>query len=502
MVELERLLAVLGGTCELQPASCDVRGVSLDSRSVGAGELYAALPGRAADGALFVGEAVARGAVAILSPAPLPTPLPGGVPNWVHERARAVCGEAAALVAGHPSRGMFTVAVTGTNGKTSVAHLVAHLLETVGRAPALLGTAGNRLAGGVRLAATHTTPDAPALQQLLARHRELGGDSVALEASSHALDQERLAGLEVDVAVLTNVSRDHLDYHGDMEHYAAAKQRLFSNLAPGTHAVLNADDPTHARMAAAARARGAIVHTFSTRSRADLRASRLQIDARGTRFFIHGMGISRTWVGIPLVGRFNVENALAALLAVLLSGASPSRCLEGLATVIPVPGRLEPVPTGDRGFALVVDYAHTPDALARVLETLRETLREGTVDGRLICVFGCGGDRDPGKRAPMGRIAAELADLTFVCNDNPRSEDPAAIAAAVLAGADEVEGADVRLELDRRRAIAAAVAAARPGDVVLIAGKGHETVQVLGGRELEFSDQRVAREVLERTAES
>ena len=497
MVELERLLETLGGSCASLPTACDVRGVSIDSRTIGVGELYAALPGRVADGARFVPEAVARGAVAVLSPAPLRT----DVPVWVHERARAIAGEAAAEVAGRPSRDMFTVAITGTNGKTTIAHLAAHLMRHVGLAPAVLGTTGNTLAGGVTVDATHTTPDAPALQALLARHRDLGGDAVALEASSHALEQERLAGLEVDVAVFANLSRDHLDYHGDMESYAAAKALLFERLAPGAHAVLNADDPAHERMAAAARRAGAVVHTFSTRSRADLRASRLQIDSKGTRFLFHGMGISRTWVQIPLVGRFNVENALAALLAVLMSGASPSDCLEGLATVIPAPGRLESVPTGDREFALLVDYAHTPDALEQVLSTLRETL-EGVQGGRLICVFGCGGERDVGKRGPMGRVAADLADLAILTSDNPRGEDPTAIAEAVLAGAREVADAEVVVELDRRAAIELAVREARPGDVVLIAGKGHEAVQTIGDRALEFSDRRAAAEAVRRSQES
>lgn len=497
MVELERLKELLGGSCASPGASCDIRGVSLNSKSIGVGELYAALPGRVVDGADFIPEAVARGAIAVLSPIPVQT----DVPNWVHERARAITGEAAAAVAGWPSRDLFTVAVTGTNGKTSVTHLIAHMLRAVGREPAVLGTAGNTLAGGLAVDATHTTPDAPRLQALLAQHRDLGGDAVALEASSHALEQERLAGLEVDVALFLNLSRDHLDYHGDMQHYAAAKELLFSTLASGTHAVLNADDPAHERMAAAARDRGASVHTFSTRSRADLRASRLQIDSRGTHFFIHGMGISRVRVHVPLVGRFNVENALAALLAVLMSGASPSSTLEGLATVTPAPGRLQAVPTGDRGFAVLVDYAHTPDALDKVLRALRETLEAGT-GGRLLCVFGCGGERDRGKRAPMGHAAASLADLAIVTSDNPRGEDPAAIAEQVLEGAREVPEAELRVELDRRRAIALAIAEARAGDVVLIAGRGHEALQVIGTEALPFSDVEVAAAALERSPEA
>jgi UDP-N-acetylmuramoyl-L-alanyl-D-glutamate--2,6-diaminopimelate ligase len=478
-------------------ACVEVRDVQLDSRLVGAGDLFAALPGRAADGARFVDDALARGATAILSPARLPA---SRLPTWVHADARRVAGEVAALAHGRPSNSMFVVAITGTNGKTTTAHLTGQLLRHVGRRPATLGTAGNRLADGVLLAASHTTPDAPGLQRLLARHRELGGDSVALEASSHALEQDRLAGLHVSVAVFTNLTRDHLDYHGDMASYAAAKERLFSALDASGHAVVNADDPAGEQMARAALARGATVHKIGTRSRADLRASRLEVDSRGTSFFVQGMGIPRTSVSFPLVGRFNVENALAALAAVLLSGASPSDALEGLATVSAAPGRLERVPTGELGFTVLVDYAHSDDALRKVLEVVRERLltearRHGDHGGRLICVFGCGGDRDPGKRGAMGKTAGSLADLVLVTSDNPRTEDPLAIIAAIeggLAGS----AAQVHVEPDRRRAIENAIGAARRRDVVLICGKGHETTQTIGTAVFPFDDRAVAAEIL------
>ena len=507
MPRLSEYVAALGGAVE--PASglaIDVRDVQLDSRAVRAGDLFAALPGSSADGARFVADALARGAVAVLSPVAL-SPSPS-IPNWVHADARRIAGEAAALAHAHPARGMFVVAVTGTNGKTTVAHLVGQLLAKLGRKPAVLGTTGNRLADGVLIDATHTTPDAPGLQRLLARHRELGGDSVALEASSHALSQERLAGLPVSVAIFTNLTRDHLDYHGTLEGYAAAKERLFRSLGPGSTAVVNADDPAGARMAQAAGARGARVVTFSTRSRADLVASRLECDSRGTRFAIQGMGVPPRTVSFPLVGRFNVENALAALAAVLLSGASPLEALEGLATVTPAPGRLERVPSGARGFEVFVDYAHTEDALAKVLEVLRDSLVQsarsrGDHGGRLICVFGCGGDRDSGKRAQMGKIAGLLADWVVVTSDNPRSEDPQSIIAEILRGLNQASEssagagtAQVRVEPDRRRAIGAALSLARRHDVVLIAGKGHETTQTIGRDVLPFDDRRVAAEWL------
>jgi UDP-N-acetylmuramyl-tripeptide synthetase len=365
----------------------------------------------------------------------------------------------------------------------------------------VLGTAGNRLADGRLEPATHTTPDAPELQRILARHRALGGDSVAMEVSSHALDQERTAGLDFDVAAFTNLTRDHLDYHGDLAAYARAKRRLFESLRPGAAAVVNADDLASQGMAEAARERGATVLTYSARKAADLCATDVRTSLRGTHLVLHGMGISRTRLWLPLAGRYNVENALAAAACALVSGASPSRIVEGLATAPSAPGRLEPVPTQGRGFAVLVDYAHTEDALESVCRTLRQSLESGAEgqgaprSGRLIVVFGAGGDRDRGKRAPMGRVVNELADLAVVTSDNPRSEDPARILEQILSGMEPPRARRV-VEADRRRAIAIACGEARAGDVVLIAGKGHETTQTIGTQVLPFDDRAVAREVL------
>lgn len=497
MVELDRLVAALGGELQLPRASVsasravDVLDVRLDSRFVGVGDLFAALPGRAANGARFVRSAADRGAVAVLSPTPL---ADAPVPVWVHDRARAVAGEAAALVHGRPSRGMTVVAVTGTNGKTTTAHLAGQLLAHVGRRVAVLGTTGHRLAGGVSLPSTHTTPDAPELQRLLRRHRDAGGDAVALELSSHALDQERHAGLCVSVAVFTNLTRDHLDYHGDMAGYLAAKRRLFEELEPGSAAVLNAADAASRELARAARSSGARVVTYGAGSRADLGASRVVAVRQGTTLILEGMGISDIEVTLPLVGRHNVENALAALAAVLMTGASPSHAVGGLAALSPAPGRLEPVDASALGFAVFVDYAHTPDALARVLAALREQLADAPA-ARLICVFGAGGDRDRGKRAPMGEAVGRGADLAVLTSDNPRGEDPATIAREVLEGL-RPAAREYELELDRRAAIALAFERARPGDVVLIAGKGHETGQAIGASVQPFDDRQVARELL------
>jgi UDP-N-acetylmuramoyl-L-alanyl-D-glutamate--2,6-diaminopimelate ligase len=501
---LSRLVAELGG--ELVPAGADVlevRDVQVDSRLVGRGDLFAALPGTHDDGTRFAADALGRGAAAVLAPRKLEAC--GGV-QWIHPDARRVSGEAAAIVQGRPARGFFVAAVTGTNGKTTTAHLVGQLLAWCGRRPAVLGTAGHRLADGALLPASHTTPDAPALQRLLARHRELGGDSVALEASSHALEQERLAGLEVSAAAFTNLTRDHLDYHGDMERYAAAKARLFAGLGPGRFAVVNADDPASQIMAAAARERGATVVSFGIRSRADLSASDVEVDSRGTRFSVAGMGLSRTRVSFPLAGRFNVENALTALAVVLVSGASPSHAVGGLAFVSPAPGRLQRIDTGALGFECYVDYAHTEDALAKALEVVREGLRaeariRGDHGGRSICVFGCGGDRDRGKRAPMGRVAGRLAEIVVLTSDNPRGEDPLQILDEVQVGLEGCEAA-VHVVPDRRAAIELALVLARPHDCVLIAGKGHETTQTARGVVEPFDDRVVAARALAGRAES
>jgi UDP-N-acetylmuramoyl-L-alanyl-D-glutamate--2,6-diaminopimelate ligase len=478
----------LRGAAEHAAARIDVRDVVIDSREAREGALFCALSGGTRDGASFVGDALQRGAVAVLAPSALET----SAPLWIHERARRVAGLAASSVHGHPSRGLFVAAITGTNGKTTTAHLTAQLLAHAGRRPGVLGTTGNRLADGRLLPATHTTADAPTLHRILARHRELGGDSIALEASSHALAQERLAGLEVSVAVFTNLTRDHLDYHGDMPSYAQAKSELFAALRPGACAVVNADDPASELMAQRARKCGASVYTFSTKSRADLRASSIEVAPDGVRFQVEGMGISQRWASSRLLGRFNVENALAALAAVLVSGASPLHALEGLASVLPAPGRMQAVAAPGRGFAVVVDYAHTEDALRKALATLRETVRPGA---RLVVVFGCGGDRDRGKRPLMGRAASELGDVVVVTSDNPRSEEPLAIVDEILVGARGAR-AELHVEPERRAAIALALSLAREGDVVLIAGKGHETTQTTGERAAPFDDREVAAELL------
>jgi len=496
---LARLVDTLGGHCAvLEGDGPEINDVQIDSRRIEAGNLFVALPGAVNDGARYIPQAIERGASAVLAPESVENTLlrgPGGdvvIPLWVHPGARAVAGRAAALVHEEPACAMKVIAITGTNGKTTTAFLIGHLLEACGFTPAVLGTAGHRLADGVLLPTAHTTPDAPELQRLIRRHRELGGDSVVLEVSSHALVQERIAGLDVSCAVFTNLSRDHLDYHRDMDSYARAKARLFEGLGEGAVAVLNADDDAHQLMASAARESGARVLTYGTASQASLRATETRIDTDATYLTLSGMGFSPARLRLSLLGRFNVSNALAASAAVLLSGAGPSALLEGLATVTSPPGRLERIENTGKGFHVFVDYAHTEDALRGVLTALREALGDGP--GRLLLAFGCGGERDPGKRAPMGRVASELADVVVVTSDNPRGEDPQKIINDIRAGL--TGGAEVHLEVDRRLAIGRAVGQARPGDVVLIVGKGHETVQEIGAESLAFDDREVAREVL------
>lgn len=504
MVKLGELVGALGGRCrDLADGGPTIRDVHLDSREVSPGSLFAALPGTRADGTRYLIQAAERGAVAFLVPEPASGPELGpDLPRWEHPRARAAAGEAAALVHGRPSASLLTIGVTGTNGKTTTVHLTAQLLARAGRRPGVIGTTGHRLADGVALPTVHTTPDAPTLQRLARRHLEAGGDALVLEVSSHAIDQERTAGLELSVGVFTNLSRDHLDYHGTLEQYAATKARMFTSLGPSRVAIVNADDPRHRLMAEAARGVGAEVLTYGTGSSVDLGVRGSRTGLQGTILFLTGMGIPGTRIELPLLGRHNVLNALAAAAVVLWSGASPSTVVEGLATVTAPPGRLEPVPTGTRGFRVLVDYAHTDAALAGVLDVLREVLAEDGRGGRLIVVFGAGGDRDRGKRAPMGRAAAERADLAVLTSDNPRSEDPAAILESIAAGTRPAAGegwrprARVVVEPDRRFAIRLALREARAGDLVLIAGKGHETTQTIGERVLAFDDRQVALEEL------
>jgi UDP-N-acetylmuramoyl-L-alanyl-D-glutamate--2,6-diaminopimelate ligase len=455
-----------------------VAGLASDSRKVRPGSVFVAIPGTRADGAAFVADAVARGAAAIVGEGARPADLTGDVAYVQVADARAALAAAAARL--HPGQPEHVVAVTGTSGKSSVADFTRQLFAGLGRSSASLGTLGLIKADGAAYGSL-TTPDPITLHETLDGLAREGVTHLAMEASSHGLEQRRLEGVRLAAAAFTNLGRDHLDYHPSVEDYFAAKLRLFDTLlAPGRPAIVNADDPYGARVVAAAEQRG---HRVITTGRAG-RAIRL-VDARpdgfGQRLTMEAAG-RRHAVLLPLVGGFQVENALVAAGLAIGLGEEPSAVIAALGGLKGVPGRLERV--GEINGALaIVDYAHKPEALSHVLDSLRPF-----ATGRLVCVFGCGGDRDRGKRPIMGAIAAEKADVAIITDDNPRSEDPAAIRSEILAaapGAREIG--------DRAEAIRTAIRDLRSGDVLVVAGKGHETGQIIGERTLPFSDHDVVR---------
>jgi len=466
--------------------------LTADSRAVKLGSVFVAYPGTVRDGRTFIAEAIARGAAAVIWESEgFAWDARWEVANIPVANLRARISGIAGEAYGNPSDALWMAGVTGTNGKTSVSQWIAAALDALGRRAAVLGTLGNGLVGE-RTEARNTTPDAIVLQRLLADYLRRGARAVAMEVSSHGLDQDRVAGIKYDVAVFTNLTRDHLDYHGTMEAYGEAKFRLFS--ARGlTHAVLNVDDAWGARFARRLAAGALDVITFGSaaaETQPRLRASRVALSEAGVHFRLEG-----EWgtgdVDARVLGAFNVSNLLAVAGALLAAGVSFEEVVQALARLEPVPGRLERLGGGNLPL-VVIDYAHTPDALEKALQALAAVLASGEREarrGRLLCVFGCGGDRDAGKRPIMGEVAARLADHVIVTSDNPRNEDPRAIIAQVMAGVG-ARGAEA-IE-DRQVAIFAAVHQARPGDVVLLAGKGHETYQEIAGVRHPFNDREVA----------
>ena len=486
-------LADLIGPPVTGPADAPVvRGVTLASGDVRPGDLYAALPGARTHGVRYLPDAVARGAVAVLTdPTGRDEAVAAGLPVCVVDEPRAVLGAVASRVYSEPSDRLRVIGITGTNGKTTTSYLVEAGLAAAGLCTGLIGTVQTRTRGrdgGVTaLPSVRTTPEAPALHGLLAAMAEAGVDAVVMEVSSHALVQGRVGGVRFAAAGFTNLGRDHLDFHGDLAEYFRAKSLLFDGRAAAE--AITVDDDAGRRLAAL---RPDAV-TVSTTGPAGWTASDVSAAPGGGSTFTLARPGGRTWPGsVRLPGRFNVANAALAVALLDAVGVPVETALAGVAETV-VPGRMEPVDAG-QPFVAVVDYAHTPDAVATALAALRA----GTT-GRLITVLGCGGDRDPGKRPAMGIAAASASDVLVVTDDNPRSEDPAAIRAAVLAGIDELPpgGRGDVLEIgDRRAAIAAAAALARPGDTLLVAGKGHETGQEIAGRVLPFDDREVLREVL------
>jgi UDP-N-acetylmuramoyl-L-alanyl-D-glutamate--2,6-diaminopimelate ligase len=469
-------------------AGTAVTGLSLSSQRILPGDVYAALPGARAHGVDFAPAALAAGAVAILTdPSGADRAASYGVPSLVVERPRAVLGRLASRLHGNPAAAMRMIGVTGTQGKTTTTRLAEGGLQRAGVPAAVVGTVGTRVAGA-DIRTTLTTPEAPDLHALFALMRERGVAACAMEVSSHALVMGRVDGVVFDVAVFTNLGRDHLDFHADVEEYYAAKASLFTPERART-GLVNVDDAHGRRLVEEATIP---IRTFSLTGRdADWQAVDVELEAAGSRFTVLGPDGLAVDAGVPLPGDFNVANALAAVAACAEAGFDAGRVADGIAHGTGVPGRLERVDAG-QDFVVVVDYAHKPDAVEAALRTLRPL-----TDDRLLVVIGAGGDRDPGKRPIMGEIAARLADVLVVTDDNPRTEDPAAIRAAVLAGT-----AGARAEVlevgDRRAAIREAVRRAGAGDIVLVAGKGHETGQEIAGVVHPFDDGAVVREEIAR----
>ncbi|MCP9960674.1 UDP-N-acetylmuramoyl-L-alanyl-D-glutamate--2,6-diaminopimelate ligase [Streptomyces somaliensis] len=475
-----------------RPFEGQVTGITHDSRAVRPGDVYAALPGARLHGADFAAQAAGLGAAAILTdPAGADRAAATGLPVLVADDPRGRMGELAAEIYGRPGSGLLTVGITGTSGKTTTAYLVEGGLKAAGRVPGLIGTVETRI-GDERVKSERTTPEATDLQALLAVMRERGVEAVAMEVSSHALVLGRVDGCVFDVAVFTNLSPEHMEFHSDMEDYFRAKAQLFTPRR-SRRGVVNHDDEYGRRLAAEATVP---LVTFSAGGDpdADWRAEDVRSGPLGSTFTVVGPGGERIDARAPLPGPFNVANALAAVVALAVAGIDPRTAADGVAAVPGVPGRLERVDAG-QPYLAVVDYAHKTDAVESVLRSLREV-----TEGGIHVVLGCGGDRDATKRGPMGAAAARLADTAVLTSDNPRSEDPLAILSAMLAGAARVpadERGTVIVDPDRASAIAAAVARARPGDTVLVAGKGHEQGQDVAGVVRPFDDRQVLREAIQ-----
>jgi len=481
----EAALADLDVPALLTKLGARPRRITSDSRRVEPGVAFAAYPGHSSDGRKFVPDAIARGASAVLwDTRSFQWDASWRAPHLGIEHLQARLGYIADFIYGSPSRRLWMTGVTGTNGKTSCAQWIAQALDMCGRRAAILGTLGNGLVGALA-PASHTTPDVTVFHELLAQFHAAGAQAVAMEVSSHGLDQGRVNGATFDVALFTNLTRDHLDYHKTMAAYGSAKAKLFA--WPGLRvAVVNADDAFGHSLIDAARKRGQRTLTYGFGA-ADIAATPVSLDATGIVLDVVTPW-GRATLRSPVVGAFNAQNVLGVLGVLLASDVALDDAVASLGRITPPAGRMQRV--GGNGKPLVVvDYAHTPDALEKVLLALRPALLPG---GELVCVFGCGGDRDPGKRPQMGAIAAAHADRIVVTSDNPRSEDPAQIANAVVRGVRDAGHRRWSIEVDRRAAIVRAIASASASDIVLVAGKGHEAYQELQGRRTPFSDAREA----------
>ena len=475
-MELDALIGALAPSEVVGRRPVEILDLAYDTRSVREGTLFFCYPGSLADGHEFAPEAIAAGAAALV----VERRLDVAVPQLVVPDARAAMAVAADTFFGEPTRELEVAGVTGTNGKTTTAFLLHSVLAAAGRRPGLLGTVEARIGGETRRL-VRTTPEAIDLQRTFREMLDAGDRSVALEASSHASELHRLDRVRFDALVFTNLSQDHLDFHGDMETYFQAKRRLFVGAAPPPAAV-NVADPYGRRLAAELDgARRAPLVTFGLAADAEIRPERLDVTTAGIRMRAGGIEVESR-----LRGRFNAENILGVVAAATLLDIDEDDVAAGVAAVDGVPGRFEAVDEG-QPFAVIVDYSHKPGALQSVLEAARDL-----TDGRVLVVFGAGGDRDRGKRPLMGKVAVDYADVVVVTSDNPRSEQPLAIIEDILQGA----GTAVEIDPDRRSAIRHTIELAEPGDVVVIAGKGHEQGQEVAGELLPFDDREVAREAL------
>ena len=456
----------------------EITHVCVDSRATQKGSLFVAVPGNRCDGGHYARQAVDRGAVCVVCQSELPPDLP-----WVKVRdARLALSQLACRWYGHPSRQLTMLGVTGTNGKTTVTYLLRHILQRTGMKTGLIGTVQN-IVGEQTLPAQRTTPDALQIQQLLSAMTKNGCSHAVMEVSSHALDQHRAEGIDFAVGIFTNLTEDHLDYHGTMGCYCDAKAKLFQMSRMG---VCNADDPWTERLLAGASCPSVY---YGIHNPAEVWAEDIFLHSRSVDFTVC-TARTRTPVHRGVPGRFSVYNALGAIAACGELGIPPEECAAALATFPGVAGRMEVVPTPGKPYTLLIDSAHTPDALENVLKTVR-----GFAQNRVIAVFGCGGDREREKRPLMGHIAGKLADLTIITSDNPRTEEPMAIIRDILPG---IAGAEDKyiVEPDRRGAIALAMGRAAAGDVIVLCGKGHETYQEIGDKTIPMDEREIVRSLL------
>lgn len=482
----------------------EVSGLSYDSRKVGSGEVFFATPGEKVDGHTYIADAVRRGAAAVVVSRDGNWPRPAA--SFRVKDVRRSMGLWAAHFYGRPSAKIRLIGVTGTNGKTTLTYLIESVLRAAAMPPGVIGTINYRY-GGHEVPSHHTTPESLDLQAMLAEMLQAGVKAVAIEVSSHALAQQRVRGLDFDIGVFTNLSRDHLDYHRDMDDYFLAKSKLFTDYLEASSkrrkaAVVYGDDPRGGQLIEKIRSHDFALWSYGEGQQCDVHPVNIERDVRGLRGTIRARE-QIIELDSPLIGAANLQNILGAVGVGRALGIDANVVAEGIKQLKSVPGRLEKV-ANPRDITILVDYAHSPDALEKVLGAVRPLTR-----GKVICVFGCGGDRDRGKRPIMGEIAARLSDLVVLTSDNPRTEEPSAIIEEVETGVTKTPlrklgGSDLRssgevkrgylVEPDRRKAIAIAISAALAGDLVLIAGKGHEDYQILGTDKIHFDDREVARE--------